>query len=151
MNKRYIIKQKCWDYPNTEPYTDYITQKGFPMEFNTKESAMITLLSEAIEEANSLNFILNEDGTFGTANGRQFIPDLNADHDCIIRAWDGEDYMNVTAYDVVDTESDRESIFDYLCPGRTPDQTRDSFPCTYCRLYVNGKCQMYEKYGNGEE
>ena len=104
---KYIIKLTCWDYPNPTPYTEYVTDgSGKPMEFETRDSAMVMLLISAMEESNNLNFYPDENGE--CVDRRQFIPDLSADHDCIIRAWDGEDYMPVTAYDVVAIEEESE-------------------------------------------
>ena len=42
----FVIKITCWDYPNPEPYTDYVLAgQNEPMKFKTKDEAMVTLLS----------------------------------------------------------------------------------------------------------
>lgn len=104
---KYRIKLICWDYPKSESYVDYIMDNDKPMEFETEDAAMVCLLQSAIEEVVELNFgsIDNLDND----SRKQFIPDVNGDYACIIRAWDGDDYMNVTAYDVEEVNYESNS------------------------------------------
>ena len=62
---------------------------------------MVVLLACVIEETVDLNWNLTEDGNYQKSE-REFIPDLSSDHDAIIRAWDGEDYIVVTIYDIIE-------------------------------------------------
>lgn len=118
--EKYLVKMLCWEYKNPTPYVDYILDvNGKLREFDTKDSAMVTLLIYAIEEVAELNDTDTEDS-------RKFLPDLNADHDCIICAWDGDDYMPVTAYDVVK--------FSDECLGTSEDKSVGVYPCEHCTL-----------------
>lgn len=88
----YRVKMMCWDFKNPTPYVDYAAEgKLFP----TEVEARAVLLAHALEEVTELNW-----GDGLSEGRRSFIPDLDADDDCIIRAWDGDDYIPVTTYNV---------------------------------------------------
>lgn len=109
MKDKYIIKLTCWDYPNPTPYTDYVLNGKSPMKFETYDEAKIALLINVIEEANELNFSSDENGE--CVDRRHFIPDIDVeDYECIIRAWDGDDYMPVTAYDILTIKDELEYL-----------------------------------------
>ena len=110
--EEYRVVLSCWDYGNPKPYAD-----SFARFFDTEEQAR-----EAIEKAVEDELaVLNE--------GREKVPvkdsdgnvvyydydfrgDENGNHANIVRLWDGDDYQNVTAYDIHKLTSDAKKISD---------------------------------------
>lgn len=92
----YKIILTCFDSNiKVEPYKEEIEQK-----FNTREEAEIFMLHEMNDELSCLN----EPDENNTPHTRVFIADLDGEHDAIIRMWDGEDYRDVTYYDIEEDE-----------------------------------------------
>ena len=60
----------------------------------------------AIEEAEDLNNPYDDDGGY-RYDRRHFAIDLEGGDgfDAVIRCWDGDDYMNVTGYKIIEMES----------------------------------------------
>lgn len=78
---------------NDEPYTEEIGET-----FDSRIEAEVYMLHTMNEELSSLN----EPDAYNTPHTRVFIADLDGDHDAIIRLWDGDDYWDVTYYDIVE-------------------------------------------------
>ena len=78
----------------SEPYEEEI---GTDINFTTREEAEIYMLHSMNDELSSLN----EPDANNTPHTRVFIADLDGDHDAIIRMWDGDDYWDVSYYDIV--------------------------------------------------
>ena len=78
---------------NVEPYTE-----EFDVRFESRKEAEIWMLHTMNDELSNLN----EPDVDNTPHTRVFIADLNGEHDAIIRLWDGEDYFDVTYYDIVE-------------------------------------------------
>ena len=66
--------------------------------FNSKEKAEIFMLRLMNDELQNLN----EPDENNTPHTRVFIADLEGMHDAIVRMWDGDDYWDVTYYDIVE-------------------------------------------------
>lgn len=95
---KYKIELTCWDYGEPAPYKDEVDQI-----FDDKKDAMIVLLQCVIDEADCLN----EPDAYGN-RGRYFSIDLEGGDgfDAVIRCWDGDDYMNVTGYKIVEIKEE---------------------------------------------
>lgn len=78
---------------NVKPYAEEIG-----MTFETHDKAEIYMLHTMNEELSELN----EPDAYNTPHTRVFIADLDGEHDAIIRLWDGDDYWDVTYYDIVE-------------------------------------------------
>lgn len=80
-----------------EPYEEELNDGQL---FDTHDKAELYMLRTMNEELSSLN----EPDAYNTPHTRVFIADLDGDHDAVIRLWDGEDYCDVTYYDIVEVE-----------------------------------------------
>ena len=91
---KYKIELTCWDYSEPAPYKDEVD-----LVFDNEKDAMIALLQCVIDEADCLN----EPDSYGN-RGRYFSIDLEGGDgfDAVIRCWDGDDYMNVTGYKIME-------------------------------------------------
>lgn len=105
----YTINMLCYNYPDHSNPENEKWEKCFA----SKCEAESEMLYAVIDELNSLN-APDENNTPHT---RVFLADLDGDHDAIIRMWDGDDYMNVTVYDIVESEPDTvcEVVDLHLC------------------------------------
>ena len=91
----YKIILTAMDYnPEIKPYEEEI---GKDITFTTREQAEIYMLYSMNDELSSLN----EPDVNNTPHTRVFIADLDGEHDAIIRMWDGDDYWDVSYYDIV--------------------------------------------------
>ena len=81
---------------NEEPYKEVLNDGN---SFDTKENAEIYMLRAMIEEVSDLN----QPDAYNTPHTKVFIADLDGDHDAIVRLWDGEDYWDVSYYDIEET------------------------------------------------
>lgn len=79
---------------NVEPYEEVL---GNGRLFYTREGAEIYMLHAMNDELSSLN----QPDENNTPHTRVFIADLDGEHDAIIRMWDGDDYWDVSYYDIV--------------------------------------------------
>lgn len=80
---------------NVEPYTEEL---GNGKLFETHDKAEIYMLYTMNDELSELN----QPDAYNTPHTRVFIADLDGEHDAIIRLWDGEDYWDITYYDIVE-------------------------------------------------
>lgn len=78
---------------NVKPYKEVLNEGN---HFTTRERAEIYMLQTMIEEVSELN----RPDTYNTPHTRVFIADLDGDHDAIVRLWDGDDYWDVSYYDI---------------------------------------------------
>ena len=78
-----------------EPYEEEIKQL-----FKNRDEAEIYMLHTVNDEVSNLN----QPDANNTPHTEVFIADLNGEHDAIVRLWDGEDYWDVTYYDIVEVE-----------------------------------------------
>lgn len=83
----------------TEPYLEDIGSL-----FENRDRAEIYMLHTMNEELSELN----QPDAYNTPHTRVFIADLNGEHDAIIRLWDGDDYWDVSYYDIVEVEADTD-------------------------------------------
>ena len=86
---------------NVAPYTEEIGAR-----FRFHDEAEIHMLRAMNDELSNLN----RPDAYNTPHTRVFIADLDGEHDAIIRLWDGEDYWDVSYYDieeVIETELDK--------------------------------------------
>lgn len=101
MDKQYKVVRTCFKAPPN--HHNAPTTEEFPHPYDTREEAMIALLTAVIEDTTELNTPSEEAGQMWN---KEFLADLNGDHVAIIRLWDGSDYLDVAYYDIirVDTE-----------------------------------------------
>lgn len=84
----------CYDYRKPFPYLD-----SFDSALETREEAEVIMLRCALNELNELNAPTEEGGK----PERAFTAQLDDEaYDVIICCWDGEDYMPVTCYKIVE-------------------------------------------------
>ena len=57
--------------------------------------------------------LLNEPDENNTPHTAVFIADLDGEHDAIIRLWDGDDYRDVSYYDIYEVSTDEETYCKY--------------------------------------
>ena len=90
---KYKIKLTCWDYGNHEPHVEEVDEI-----FDNEEDAMDGLLVYANYEVQCLNQPDDDND-----EQRYFEIDLEGGDgfDAVIRCWDGDDYMNVTGYNII--------------------------------------------------
>lgn len=93
----YKIEILMWHYGNPTYERDELE----PI-FDDPREAMIEILSRAIDEVNYFNSP-NEGGD----RGRYYSVDLEGGDgfDAVVRCWDGDDYDNVTAYNIIMVEA----------------------------------------------
>lgn len=91
----YKIILTAMDYnPEIKTYQEEI---GINTIFTSREQAEIYMLHSMNDELSSLN----KPDADNTPHNRVFIADLDGEHDAIIRMWDGEDYYDVSYYDII--------------------------------------------------
>ena len=78
-----------------KPYTEELNNGEL---FKTKEDAEIYMFLAMNDELSDLN----QPDENNTPHTGVFIADLNGEHDAIIRLWDGDDYWDVSYYDIVE-------------------------------------------------
>lgn len=102
MDKQYKVVRTFFEAPPN--HHNAPTTEEFPRPYDTREGAMIALLSAVIEDTTELNTPSEE--AAGQMWNKEFLADLIGDHVAIIRLWDGSDYWDVAYYDIirVDTE-----------------------------------------------
>lgn len=89
----YSIITTCFDTKNVKH------KEKFDITFPTRETAEISMLHCVNNEVSDLNM----PDANNTPHTRVFIADLNGEHDAIVRMWDGDDYWDVTYYDIMET------------------------------------------------
>ena len=80
---------------NIKPYTEEVLDGRL---FETREKAEINMLHVMNDELSELN----QPDAYNTPPTRVFVADLDGEHDAIIRLWDGDDYWDVSYYDIVE-------------------------------------------------
>ena len=84
----------CYDYASPSPYLDSIDAA-----VETREEAEVIMLRCALDELNDLNAPTGET----EKPERSFTAQLEDEaYDVIICCWDGEDYMPVTCYKILE-------------------------------------------------
>lgn len=88
------IVKTCYEYGNPEPYME-----ESPVRYTTRVQAECDMYVEVIEELNSFNMPDENEHR----PERSFSATMeDEEHDCVVLCWDGDDYMPVTCYDVVE-------------------------------------------------
>lgn len=90
--------------PKIEPYVETVGKL-----FKTYEQTEIYMLRVMNDELS----LLNEPDENNTPHTAVFIADLDGEHDAIIRLWDGDDYRDVSYYDIYEVSTDEETYFKY--------------------------------------
>ena len=127
MNKERVVLT-CWDYTNPVPYADKIL-----VHYDSKEAAEAAVKKAVKDELAELNE--------GREKPYPFREDEDGDHTNIIRFWDGDDYMCVTAYDIhtiAELPDDGEKKWKYRGFILEELTTPDSTTCIY-KMYPGEK------------
>ena len=90
--------------PKIEPYVETVGEL-----FKTYEQTEIYMLRVMNDELS----LLNEPDENNTPHTAVFIADLDGEHDAIIRLWDGDDYRDVSYYDIYEVSTDEETYYKY--------------------------------------
>ena len=96
----YRVVLTCWDYGNPAPYADFLTRY-----FGSEELALDAISKAVTDELEVLNDgrekvpVEDSDGNI-VGYDYDFRSDGNGNHANVVRFWDGDDYENVTAYDI---------------------------------------------------
>ena len=96
----YRVVLTCWDYGNPAPYADFLTRY-----FGSEEQAREAIVKAVTDELEVLNDgrekvpVEDSDGNI-VGYDYDFRSDENGNHANVVRFWDGDDYENVTAYDI---------------------------------------------------
>ena len=90
--------------PKIEPYVETVGEL-----FKTYEQTEIYMLRVMNDELS----LLNEPDENNTPHTAVFIADLDGEHDAIIRLWDGDDYRDVSYYDIYEVSTDYETYYKY--------------------------------------
>lgn len=101
MINKYRVVLTCYEYgkPN-EPFADCIADL-----FDSIDSALSAVSKSAADELATLNNgrtkvpVLDSDGNI-VGHDYDFRSDDSLDHETIVRFWDGDDYQDVTCYDI---------------------------------------------------
>lgn len=109
MDKQYKVVRTCFKAPPN--HHNAPTTEEFHRPYDTREEAMIALLSAVIEDTTELNTPSEETNQMWN---KEFLADLNGDHVAIIRLWDGSDYLDVAYYDIIRVDT--------ALPTYTPDE-----------------------------
>lgn len=106
----YRVVLSCWDYGNPESYSDAIT-RFFDSELQARE-AIAKSVADELKTLNSGREKVPVEDSDGKVIGYDydFRADENGNHANVIRFWDGDDYQNVTAYDVHKLTSDAKKV-----------------------------------------
>jgi hypothetical protein len=89
-----IILTEMYPDPEIKPKKEEITTA---YELTTREQAEIYMLHIMNDELS----LFNKPDIDNTPHNSVFIADLDGEHDAIIRMWDGDDYWDVSYYDIV--------------------------------------------------
>lgn len=129
-----------------EPYTEEI--EGV---FDSRVEAEVHMLHTMNEELSSLN----EPDAYNTPHTRVFIADLDGEHDAIIRLWDGDDYWDVTYYDIVEISEEQDmnkKCHNCGCNPFDEPYRMDATHCSMCGSTFEGAemtySRMQELYNN---
>lgn len=87
-----------------DPYVEKVGEL-----FKTYEQTEICMLRVMNDELS----LLNEPDENNTPHTAVFIADLDGEHDAIIRLWDGDDYRDVSYYDIYEVSTDNETYCKY--------------------------------------
>lgn len=91
---QYKIVKTCYEYGNPVPYME----EGHA-RYSTRVEAECSVYIEVIEELNTFN-MPDENGHRPECSFSATMEDEK--HDCVVLCWDGDDYMPVTCYDIVE-------------------------------------------------
>lgn len=119
MSEKYRVVLTCWDPDTPKPYADDFSGVTLSL-FATEELAQEGIASAVQDELISLNDLESDSprekepvyDSDGCVVGYDypFRGDLYGDHDGIVRLWDGEDYREVTAYNIHRLTCDNEEL-----------------------------------------
>lgn len=108
-NKLFRVVLTCWDFNEPEPYTEGLGIVPLSL-FEKKDEAVAAIEPCVKDELETLNGLKSNnprakepiEDSEGNIVGYDypFRSDEDEEHDSIIRFWDGDDYRNVTVYDV---------------------------------------------------
>lgn len=110
MSEFYRVVMTCWDYGNPKPYADDFSGVELSL-FPTEDLAREGIESAVKDELVSLNRlegydtprekepVYDSDGEL-VCYDYPFRADFDGDHVGIVRFWDGDDYQEVTAYNI---------------------------------------------------
>ena len=97
----YVIQMTCWEFNRPNPYNVTVEQ-----QFETETAAMTEIKRMVTGELSTLNEgreqvpVQDSDGDI-VGYDYPFRGDFDGENAAIVRFWDGDDYRNVTAYDIV--------------------------------------------------
>lgn len=96
----YVIKMTCWEFNRPNPY-NVTVDKRFDTEGAAMEEVerMVNAELATLNEGRQLEPVYDSDGNL-VCHEFPFRGDYNGEHAAIVRFWDGDDYRNVTAYDI---------------------------------------------------
>lgn len=129
--RKYRVVLTCWEYRNGTPKA-----QSFLTQYESVEAASAAVRHAVEEELETLND--------GRPEPNPFREDEDGDHANIIRFWDGDDYMNVTAYDiyrVTEYSHERWLYRGFIIEERMPD----AFCVANDGLVVNGSAETLDK------
>lgn len=117
----YRVVLTCWEYGKRFPYLAYLTDEKQLSLFPTEEEAMKSIKSHIKNELVFLNDlksnnpkkkipVYDSDGII-VSYEYPFRADFDGDDSGIIRLWDGDDYQNVTAYNIYEIDCDSDNLY----------------------------------------
>lgn len=104
MSELYRVVLTCWDYGNPTPHAKELSNVDLSL-FATEALARKSIEQNIYDELAALNedqgkeAIYDSDGRV-VGHDYPFRADFDGDNDGIVRFWDGEDYQNVTEYNI---------------------------------------------------
>lgn len=117
MSKQYRVVLTCWDADEPKPYADDFSGVKLSL-FPTMEAAQAAIDSQVKDELTSLNDLETDsprekmpiEDSDGKVVGYDypFRGDFDSGHTGIVRLWEGDDYRNVTAYDIYPMTCDHD-------------------------------------------
>lgn len=147
-NKKYRVVLTCWDYGCSKPYMD-----KFIDMYDSFDEAMEAIEKSVHDELITLNdiesdnprekvAIENSDGNI-VGYDYPFRANFDGDNHCIVRFWDGDDYQNVTAYNI-HTVDDWDGYYIYRGFEIYPNKKGNRFKVTSSNDYFGAMKHKFE-------
>lgn len=106
----YRVVLTCWDYGDKAPFADFLAR--FFVSEELAREAIVNAVKDELEVLNDGREKVPVEDSDGKIVGYDydFRSDENGNHANVVRFWDGDDYENVTAYDIYKLTSDTNEL-----------------------------------------
>ena len=114
MSEKYRVVLTCWDYGTPEPYSDDLSGTDLSL-FSTEALARKGIEECVRDEFVTLNNSRKKEPVYDSdghivGHDYPFRADFDGEHNGIVRFWDGDDYQEVTAYNIYPLSCDSDDL-----------------------------------------